>query len=914
MNQRAIRHQRTPWRRATVAVWVALAVFAPALTATGAPHSAPGDEPLVVVGNLPEPEARVKPGHIAAVDAAARRMYYLYVDVDSVVHVVDYDLRPAIPQPVATGVLGPDQLGPSATSPYQAVVDSKRHHLLMMGTNVDVAGNVAQTLGSNILVYDTQHHRRADIWYPDRQLPGYFPFGMTYSEADDRIYMIGEMSENSSLANGFFGSKAVGAGTAVVALDPGTGALLWVRFVPECQQALNSLGTGGLIARSQVHPALYFSCTTGGSVLNAAYPGQAGVVRLTISPTAAATDASGFPLEFFPVSGQYFNGGATGIATFDPVSDRLFLQSLAESTPGAWVFDGRLSGWVGFIPAPDYSDAYAGYNPKLGHLYIGLNRITGDPHNGMVVADGRALPVQAGTVQKLPPSAFIVTDPKTDRLFMLPEDATSAFQPYLVVRDRFRGTGALQPLDYDALTDGVPEHSASFVNYSADVNAYGSDVVLVGGTSATLTTAGILYNQPPLSSQPPAGGGTRGLMLARLGGLGLRPAGASASARAVIADLNTTQDWETNDQLRDWPYPSVSCLDSGGGIEPQTSEVRGSRARVECDLADATSHGETSAAGLTAQGLSVGRASSVADTTRTTKTGATTTVSASSSDIEVAIPGLGQLRVGRVSATLTTVAHGVDGSATASYRRTVKNVELVGSDGQVLLDNAACQTTMEANGAKPATVTDTCAELAHAINQRTQLRAHLGFPIPDVIATPKGAFSAVQQGDADYYVERAGNDQGVVYPHDSAAQRPAAAMQLVVYSDTNERSRLVAQFAGVQGDSIFNTTADGDTPPPPPTGTEAPATPGVPDEPPAQRVDGSVPAGPTVDGPATAEPPVVVAQPLSGVAGWLFMHRSLRDALLIAGILGIAAAAGALAYRRHQLLAAMTATTGGPSA
>jgi hypothetical protein len=58
----------------------------------------------------------------------------------------------------------------------------------------------------------------------------------------------------------------------------------------------------------------------------------------------------------------------------------------------------------------------------------------------------------------------------------------------------------------------------------------------------------------------------------------------------------------------------------------------------------------------------------------------------------------------------------------------------------------------------------------------------------------------------------------------------------------------------------------------------------------------------------------VVAQPLSGVAGWLFMHRSLRDALLIAGILGIAAAAGALAYRRHQLLAAMTATTGGPSA
>jgi hypothetical protein len=33
----------------------------------------------------------------------------------------------------------------------------------------------------------------------------------------------------------------------------------------------------------------------------------------------------------------------------------------------------------------------------------------------------------------------------------------------------------------------------------------------------------------------------------------------------------------------------------------------------------------------------------------------------------------------------------------------------------------------------------------------------------------------------------------------------------------------------------------------------------------------------------------------------------------VAGILGIAVAAGLLAYRRHQLLTAMTVPTGGPS-
>ena len=905
--------RRRPWRPGLLAGLSALAVLAPALAASGSPGGNAGDEPLVVVGHLPEPtpkSERLYAGHIAAVDADARRMYYLYTDPDGMVHVVTYDLRPDIPQPVGSGVLGPNTLAPAEASPYQTAVDTRRNRLLVLGLNLEAADQVATTTTSNLLVYDVRRNQRLSTWYPDKLVPGYTPFGITYSAADDRIYLIGEMSASILVTASAptFGSKAIGPGTAVVALDAGTGKVEWIRPMPECQEALYSLNIGGLIARSKQRDALYVACTTGGTAIGQPYPGEAGVVRLTIDPGATSTaDALRFPLEFFPVSGLYFNGAATGVATFDSRSDRLFLQSLAPKTPGAWVFDGRLSGWVGFVPAPDYSDNVTGYNEGLGRLYIGLNRIKGDPNNGIVVADGRTLPVQAGQFQRLTSSAFISTDNKSDRLFVLPEGASSTLEPYLVVRDRSRSIAPQEPLDYDALTDGVSEDDAAFISYSADVNAYGADVVTVGGLSAPFTLSGAFQIAPP------AGGGTRGLMLARIGGLGLRPAGASASARSVTADLNTTQDWETNASLKQWPYQTVSCLDSGGGIKPQRSDVRGSHALVRCDLAGATSHGEADAAGLKVAGLSVARATSNADTIRNLEDGATTNVAATATGITVDIPGVGQLRVGHVAGRLATTAHGAAGTAEATYHRSIRHIELVDGAGKTVFGPATCETTVEARAGKPADVTDGCAAIAATVNRLTQTRMRLAFPMPSTVATPKGAYAAVEQHDSDYYSEKTGNDQGVVYPQDSTALRPTPAMQIVAYNDVSERSRLVAQFAGVQGDSIFNTTAEGDAPPPPP-GDDAngSAQPDPGNAPPASQVDGSVPAVPTALPPADGLPPAV-AQPMSDVAGWLFLRRSLRDALLVAGILAIAVGAGLLAFRRHELLAAMTVTPGGPS-
>jgi hypothetical protein len=903
---------RHAWPRALTCAVLTILLGVPALAAGPSGHDTEkyGSGPLVVIGHLPEPADKARIGNIAAVDAQNRRMYYIYPDGSGVVHVVTYDLGPEIPQPLASGVLGSSTQVSSTYTPFQAVVDPSRHRLFALGANIEVAGSTAQTFTGNILVYDTQRNRRVATWYLDRQLPGYYPLGMTYSPADDRIYVIGEFSETVLGATWVSESKPAGPVTTVVALDPGTGNPVWVKPLPDCQQALYSAGKGGFIARSRLRDALYVVCTTGGTHTGQPYPGEAGLLRLTIDPHAQSTvDAANFPSEFFPVSGLYFGGGSkSGIAMFDARTDRLFLQSLAVKTPGAWVFDGRLSGWVGFVAARDWTDEFAGFNEGLGHLYVGQNG-GGMPKetDGTIVADGRSLPVQAGAFQPLVTSAFIPTDARSDRLFVLPRDAATQLTPYLVVRDRSRNITPQQPLDYDALTDGVPESRAAFVNYSADVNAYGADVVDVGGLGAPLSLSG-QFEIPSV-----VGSGTRGLMLARIGGLGLRPAGASASARAVLADLNTTQNWETNKQLKEWPYASVSCLDSGGGIDPQTADDTGGRARVECDLAKATAHGDATAAGLDTAVLSITRANTTADVSRTVKAGASTSVRATTSGIEVTVPGIGSLQIAHVVARLGTVAHGTPGTGTAAYHRTISGVALVDPAGESILGPSACATDIEATGTTEPRVSDTCADLARAVNRITQTRLHLGFPMPDVTATPKGAYAAVQQTEADFFVEKTGDDQGVVYPQDSTALRPTPAVQVVAYNDLAERMRLVAQFAGVQADSIFNTTVDAGPPPPPPV-DDAGAPPPVGVGPPVgQRVDGSVPVTPTTDQPAPVVPGPAVAQPMTGVVGWLFVHRSLQDALLVAGILGIAVAAGLLAYRRHQLLTAMTVPTGGPS-
>ncbi|MDQ1695117.1 MAG: hypothetical protein QOJ03_470 [Frankiaceae bacterium] len=881
---------------------------APAFAGSEAAHLHHEDSagaPLQIIGHLPEPKDRVYDGgQIAYVDTPGRRLYLKYIDPNLQDHLVTYDLRPQIPKPIADGVIGPDSISGGLVSPYdQTTLDPRRQHLLMVTGNTEVAGQTPPLGNPRITVFDLDKNRTATRWDLSTELPGFYPFGMTYSTADDRVYLVGDFTATSSSEIPFL--KPASPASTVVALDPRTGAVIWVRPIPQCQQPMFSSGIGGLVVRSHFRPAIYFACMTAGTPSGQPYPGEAGLVRLNIQPHADQSEALRFPVDFFPIAGQYFNGAATGIATFDYPDDRFLLQSLSPRTPGAWVFDGRISSWVGFVSAPYYSDQFAGFNQRLGHLYMGLRiGATQDSRDGMVIADLHQIPVPAGSFQPIVTEALIPTDAQSRRLFILPGGASATHEPYLIARDMTPKRAAPSPLDYDALTDGVPESKAAFVSYSADANAYGADLVLVGGLAGPVSVTG---NQ---TVDLPVAGGSRGVVLAKISGLGLRPAGASASAQSTTADLNTTKDYETNGSLGAWPYSAVSCLDSGGGIKPQSTTTNGAESRVDCSLADAIAKGSSEAAAATLGLVHVGHAETSGITHRDLGHGATTQVRARSAGIVVDVPGVGTLRIGSVTASLTTGAHGMTGTSSATYRRVISGLEIDDPKGKTLLGPSACATTVSTAGGHKPVVKDTCGSVARQVNALTQTRLHLGLPLPEATASVRGAYSTIQQTDADYYQERTVDDQGVVYPHDSTAQRPMPALQLVVYNDSTERSRVLAQFAAVQGDSIFDTSAEQTTPgggPPPgsvPTGHQPGTPPTTASVPPADVSPGDTTT--TVPPPITAP---TIATPRTGLTGWLLLHRSLRDALLLAGILAIAAGAGVLAARRHQLLLAMSAPT-----
>ena len=887
--------------------------WAGASNASHAARSATGSTgPLHVIGQLPEPKDRVYDGgQIAYVDSASRRMYLKYLDHNLMLHLVTYDLRPRIPRIVADDILGPDSVTSTLVTPYQqTTLDERRHRLVMITANTSVAGQTPRLGNPTVTVFDLTKKRLAAQWNLATTLPGYEPFGITYSKADDRLYMIGDFTA-STAPNGIGFAKVASPIATVVALNPGTGSAVWMRPIPQCQQPLYSLNSGSLIARSAVRPALYFACVPGGTASGQPWPGQPGLVRLDLSPHINdSASAAKLPVEFFPIAGQYFNGEEAGIATFDYAQDRFMLQSLSPRTPGAWVFDGRMSAWVGFVSAPLPSDFFAGFNEGLQHYYMGL-KIGGPqthPTDGIVVADTHQVPVPAGEFQRIITSALIPTDSKSRRLFILPVGAEITHAPYLVAVDTSPAAQPLSPLNYDSLTDGVPESKAAFVSYSADANAYGADVVLVGGLNGPTSMSGSQKIGLPVA------GGSRGVVLARVNGLGLRPAGASASAQSITADLNSTQDFETTGGARAWPYSMVTCLDSGGGMKPQSTDNNGDSSQVNCALTAATASGSSQAAAETVGPIRVGDAHADGVTHRDTRSGATTAMHAASSGIAVDVPGVGTLRIGSVTGELTTQSHGMAGAAAVSYHRAISGIELVDPNGKTLFGPSACATTIQRTSGHASHVSDSCTAISRALNPLTQTRLRVAFPLPQFTASPKGAYATVQQSDADFFQERTVNDQGIVYPSDSTAQRPTPAMQIEVYNDSTERSRVLAEFAAVQGDSIFDTTAASTGPAAPPPGSvPGPSKPPVTKPAHAPAPSGPVPPSkPTTiaSGPLPSTTPQLPS-PVSRLTGWLFLHRGWRDALLLAGTLSLAAGAGWLAVRRRRLILAIDSPSEG---
>ncbi|MGH2686001.1 MAG: hypothetical protein ACRDJP_11105, partial [Actinomycetota bacterium] len=495
---------------------------------------------------------------------------------------------------------------PGNTSPYASALDPARNRLILLEVRTT-------TPGTALRIIDTETLSLAGTVDLSAQAPGFVATGMTYSERDDRIYLVGlfegSYRTSSNLLGGFdvAFSKVADPVPAVVALEGENGSVAWVRPVPECQRVLDSFGVGSLIAASTARPALYFFCITGGSGLGVivddttTYPGRAGLIRLTIDGGAGMADAQGFPVEYFPVSGSYHTFPLkTGIAGFDPGSDRVFVQSVAKKTPGAWVFDGSLSAWVGFIAAPDNFNTTIGVDVGSGHYYMG----SGKEDGYLVISDGRQTPVPQGLLLEQPVHGFVSTDPPTRRVFM--KTTIEGESVYSVYRDNIPESEPLRPQDYDALTSDVDEGPDTVTSYSASVNGYGARVHLVGGA----TSAYSFLNSPPEHEEVRPG--ERAVTAARVPSVDLRDTGASASAQGGVADPLTTADLDGRGVA--WPWEPVACLDGGGQpISASAPEANGATAEVGCDLDNQVATGRSSAHGLSAGGLTV--AGSSFDTT-----------------------------------------------------------------------------------------------------------------------------------------------------------------------------------------------------------------------------------------------------------------------------------------------------------
>jgi hypothetical protein len=847
-----------------------------------------------------------------AVDPDGRRLYTTFRR-DGSYMLGTYDLATAVPtlisqRPVAEGTV-------SDATPYTSLLEPKRRRLYQL------AGGVVGQMGtSNLLVFGADGNPMpSERWDMANILPGFYPGGMTYSAEDDRIYLIGEMSESMYVMTSTltFGNKAAGGPAAVVAIDPTDGKLLWSRVVPECRFPLYTLFTGSLIARSSPRlpsPTLFFPCSPGSTTFGTNLPYQPGLTALTIAPKATMVDAQGFDVRYYPISGNFFNGAQTGIAGYDYTTDRLFLQSLSNSTPGAWVFDAHQDGWVGAITAPNALDQWLGVNQKSGHYYMG-GTSGGIDHsrNFLLVADGRTRRPQNGVNagSAYGPTSYIFTDPVTDRLFI----NQGPSQPFLVLKDLTESVRPQDSPDYDGQTDDVAETTGTFISFTGDAGGFGTRVTVVGDTASVNGSLPFAINPVPQAS--------RSVTLARGPSTNLQPAGAAAAAQAASIDTTTGQNLRSDPRLPAWPYGTETCLDGGDGVSNQPEQTTTGFASVTCNLRGFEAASEARQAGA-ALSATVGDSRYQSSTKRTLKDGITTKSASSSSGVHIDVPGAGSIDIGKVSSEAVTVAHGRAGTATATWSRAIDGVTVKDASGAVVFQSGGCATKVVHDGKKltASGSTTTCDQVAEGVRKALQVNVRLFFPTAAVQATPKGALAMVGQTDADQAKENTVNDQGQLYAGDSSTRRVVPALQIELYHDSIERSRDIVQLAGVESTAIFTVNrspadAPCDTGGCIPGGLDVLASPtgggaaslaasspsgaSAPTDGSSTATPGPAPQGVGAgarNGPARSRP----VAPTPRAVGLILLRRSLGQGVLMAAFLVLAGAALAGVARRQRLL------------
>lgn len=757
--------------------------------------------------------------------------------------------------------------------------------------------------------------------------PGFNPTGMSYHEPNDRIYIVGHFSGNSVVDR----SSPAGVIPAVVAIDAATFDVDWIqRLDPRsCPMILTSSTSGALAARSLRRPMLYVFCSAGTDAANRTYSArQNALLRVDLSGEDEVTGVAEFAMEAFPISGNYAGSAAdrTGLAAFDPGSERVFLQSVDADSPGAWVFDGLRSSWVGFIPYGVRVSAelggrlaepvFYGLHPRNGRYFMAAS-FAGDS-GSIVVADGRATPVDRGE-PVLGPRIFgnVLPDPSSNRLFAnfsdLARIETGANSHYMVMmRDNTQPIQSWTLADPDSRTHDLPDDEALLI-YSSQSSGYGSRHTQVGGYQGLAKRLFPTDLYGSFRSPGDISTGPRGAVTAYVDGVGLAQSGAAAAAAVGAADEATDGDLadktrEVNDAAEEsvlerpvyeFPYGELTCLDGADErIERrETAPGDSGTVEVECDLAAERARAASTFSGQVSETGAAGSTSYTARTYRDPERGIVTETVATSDGIQHTIVGVGTLTATRVVTESVTTANGLPGGASARWTRRVEDLQFTNALG-IAEEPQTCTTIIQA-GPDPVE-DDDCQRLASRYDELLGSTTRLRFPMASVVATPLGALARVVRTESDQYNADTTRDD---------ARLSVAGMEMEIINDGAEKSRSVVEYAGIEAFSIF--TRSPIPPPPPPyvpdTPMDPPTTDPVPD--PIEASPGPTVEAPVAVGPDGVEVPVVLANHevrLVAAFGWLARARGWAQAVLIGALYGWFLIPIIESRRRRQLLSVLT--------
>lgn len=887
------------------------------------------DQTIRAIGKLPEPppsERLSGTGRVMVIDQERRRLYYQYFSTSdgNTMHLRQYDITARVPRLLRDGRFGTLEEVPSVNdlSPNTVTIDTKRNRLYLLTVSGALVGCSGDPFCGNpipapvkLFVFDLNTFQRLPTINVQLVVPAFAARGITYSKEDDRLYMVGEIQPGGALKLAdLTGAFPRTFPAAIAALEAETGKLGWVRPIPDCDVPLATLNNGVLIRRSAIQPALYFAC-----VRPFFYPGMSGVIRLWIDPKGTLAEAQDFPIEFFPISGSYADDvGILGLASFDARTDRFYMQSQASGAPGAWVFDGSVSAWVGFIVSPDRTNGFAGLNQRTGRFYMGgggSEAVTGY----VVVADGRQTPIPQGVVvrQGFGLRDQLHIDATSGLIFLLIERAGAGGQgEWYIFEDLTSDPDADAPTDYDSLTIDVPEGPNTIVTFAGDIQGWGARLVAVGGTSGLLSfcdggvggqcsgTIDDAIRAVPENELLPSLAlfkGTRALYAARVGSVDVRNVGAAASAQALALDPISDAEYrekvqktahdrvaqvaseETAEQVRmmfDWPHSAAACLDAQGEKVSDDAEGQGGSSHVTCDL-ESYEASASSSFGLVSLGdetspVRVSIGSSLFDThsLRDAKGGVVTDTVAVAEDVGIGGAGLGSVSIGRVYARAITTAKGRPGTASATWTRTLDHVVVRDASGEVVFEcSKASECPVE--------------QAIDAINEVLKTRVRVAAPEAHKVASPRGAFASVDESEGQYL-------DGLIANEDE--NRAIPGLEITVFNDGVRRSRLVLQLAALQSSSIYGISrlAEGEF-----DGGVLPPLPSVgPIAPPVSVLDGALPPPPPAGGPIVRIGRTAV-----------FLIRSPKQAFLFGLFTLLFATAIAAAWRRAVLIRGLREST-----